>query len=77
MDLNGDTFLKHFHECIRNDSFRQTLLNFTMMKICILIYSISNELRIELIRREIEVGSTLEVAKIINYLSWHALSPPS
>ena len=63
VDLNVDTFLKHFHECIRNDSFRQTFLNFTMMKLCILIHSISCDLRIEIIGRKIDIESTFEYAQ--------------
>ena len=63
VDLNVDTFFNHFHKYIWNDSFRQIFLNFTMMKFCIIIHSISViscDLRIE-----IEIGSTFEVAQNI------------
>ena len=35
------------------------------MKFCILIHSISCDLRMELVRREIEIGLTFEVAQNI------------
>ena len=63
MDLNVDTFFNHFHKYIWNDSFRQIFFNFTMMKFCIIIHSISFisfDLGIE-----IEIESTFEVARNI------------
>ena len=54
---------KQIQKCIWNDSFRQIFPNFTMMKFCIIVHSISViscDLRIE-----IEIESTFEVARNI------------